>query len=338
MDKMETKTRRKPAAWLAALAIAATPAAHPDLLTQDLKNALLIGLAAGLPALTAVPGTRVEGTLGAGYRRDGLNWNIAGNSAGTNPNILSDLTWESLDIAQVRAGGKITWKDDWVVRGAAAYGQIVTGENQDSDYLGDNRTLEFSRSNNKGGGDVLDASLGVGRTFRLHDKSVGKFIYLTPLAGYSLHRQNLAMTNGYQTWPPLGPFPGLDSSYDAEWQGPWIGFDTLLPVDTKLSVIANVEYHWADYDAKANWNLRNDFAHPVSFKHSARARGYTATVGGTYALTPKWRLNITVEHRNWRARPGIDTVYRANGDILETRLNVVNWESLGLMMEAAYRF
>ena len=35
---------------------------------------------------------------------------------------------------------------------AQVLGGIVSGDNQDSDYLGDDRTLEFSRSNNDGGG------------------------------------------------------------------------------------------------------------------------------------------------------------------------------------------
>lgn len=328
----------RPAACLAALVMGVWPAAQADVMTRDLGNALLIGLAAGLPALAATPNTRVEGSLGVGYRRDGFNWTIAGNSSGTQPNILSALTWENMDSVQARAGGKITYKDEWVVRGSAAYGQTVTGENQDSDYLGDNYTLEFSRSNNKGGGDMLDASLGIGRTFRLFDKSVGKFIYLTPLAGYALHRQNLTMTDGYQTWPPLGPFSGLKSTYNAEWKGPWLGVDARLQAGPKLSVIASVEYHWTDYVAEANWNLRPDLAHPVSFRHTARGHGYTATLGGSYPLANKWRLNVTLEHRNWTTNPGRDIIYFADGTRGETRLNVVNWESLGMMMEAAYRF
>ena len=40
-----------------------------------------------------------------------------------------------------------------------------------------------------------------------------------------------------RTWPPLGPFPGLDSSYNTEWKGPWLGFDALLPDLTTLDAM-----------------------------------------------------------------------------------------------------
>ena len=37
-----------------------------------------------------------EFVFSAGYRKDELDWNIAGNINGNNPNILSELTWEDL--------------------------------------------------------------------------------------------------------------------------------------------------------------------------------------------------------------------------------------------------
>lgn len=317
---------------------ACLPQAQAEPMKQDLQYALLLGLAAALPAVHASPNVQMEGSLSTGYRQDKLNWNIAGTSAGTNPNILSELSWDNLNIAQLRAGGKITYKNDWVMRGAASYGKIVTGQNQDSDYDGDNRTLEYSRSNNKAGGDVRDASLGAGHTFRFFDKTVGKFIYLTPLAGYSFHQQNLTMTDGYQTWPPTGAFPGLNTTYSAEWKGPWLGMDAWLQAGPKLAVIASLEYHWVDYSADANWNLRNDFAHPLSFTHSAKGHGYTASLGGSYAIASRFLLNVTLEHRKWTTDPGKDVTYFADGTTGRTRLNQANWESMAAMVEAVYRF
>ena len=317
---------------------ACLPQAQAEPMKQDLPYALLLGLAAALPAVHASPNIQMEGSLGTGYRQDKLNWNIAGTTAGTDPNVLSELTWKNVDIAQLRAGGKITYKNDWVVRGAASYGKIVTGQNQDSDFDGDNRTLEFSRSNNKTGGDVRDASLGVGHTFRFFDKTVGKFIYLTPLAGYSLHEQNLNMTNGYQTWPPRGAFSGLDTTYNTEWKGPWLGMDAWLQAGPKLAVIASMEYHWVDYSADANWNLRNDFAHPLSFTHSAKGHGYTVSLGGSYTFTRRLLLNVTLEHRKWTTDPGKDVTYFADGTTGQTRFNQANWESMAAMVEAMVRF
>jgi hypothetical protein len=41
---------------------------------------------------------RTEVTLTGGWRQDDLRWNIAGNLQGTNPNILSELTWDNVDM------------------------------------------------------------------------------------------------------------------------------------------------------------------------------------------------------------------------------------------------
>ncbi|MGD8383733.1 MAG: hypothetical protein PVJ11_16445, partial [Syntrophobacterales bacterium] len=52
------------------------------------------------------PKIEVEIGLSAGYREDEFDWNIAGNSSGNNPNILSELTWEDLQIFQVGVRAK----------------------------------------------------------------------------------------------------------------------------------------------------------------------------------------------------------------------------------------
>ena len=87
-------------------------------------------------------------TLSAGYRVDDLDWSIAGNINGNNPNVLSELTWDDVESYQVKLQGNFVWPNIIALKGYVNYGWIFDGDNQDSDYLGDNRTLEFSRSNN----------------------------------------------------------------------------------------------------------------------------------------------------------------------------------------------
>ena len=186
--------------------------------------------------------TPFEFFLGVGSRNDNLDWNIAGGSV----NILSELKWENLKIAQLSAAARLNIDADWSLRGMLAYGRINSGSNQDSDYNGNNRTVEFSRSNNKGGGAVRDGSIGLGRTLRLLNDADGNSLSVTPLVGLSIHQQNLTMTEGFQTLPATGSFPGLDSSYDAKWQGPWVGMDALLDSSGDWSLTVTGEYHWAD--------------------------------------------------------------------------------------------
>ena len=276
----------------------------------------------------------VEIETSYGYRQDRLDWNIAGNRQGENPNILSELTWEDLLIHEMRLGIRTTANHTLFIRGSIHYGVIVDGENQDSDYAADDREMEFSRSNNNADeGSTLDGLFGVGVNLRLWSKSVN----LIPQAGYSIHKQNLTMTDGYQTvtWaggPPLGSFDGLDSTYETQWWGPWIGFD--LAVNVKkwaylppFSIRAGYEYHWADYYAQADWNLREDFRHPKSFEHEADGTGSLMRLELCVHITDTWSLRVGYETEEWAAEDGIDRVFLADGTTISTRLNEVNWES-----------
>ena len=153
---------------------------------------------------------QTEFLLSTGYRVDDLDWNIAGDINGNNPNIISELEWEGLKSFQLKIANKTVFNQLFLLRGSLAYGWIFDGENQDSDFLGDNRTFEFSRSNNNSDdGNVMDASFGLGWQFTFGRSD----FVMAPVIGYSYHEQNLTMTDGYQTIPPFGPFSGLDSTY-----------------------------------------------------------------------------------------------------------------------------
>ena len=296
-----------------------------------------------------------ELTPSIGYRRDDLDWNIAGDSSGNNPNVLSELTWDDLESIQAKIKGSIVWPNVIALKGSANYGWIFDGENQDSDYAGDNRTLEFSRSNNSADdGDVLDVSLGIGYPFRFGRSVIGT---ITPLVGYSYHEQNLTITDGNQTIsipvvtdsivivpPPLGPFSGLDSKYETEWQGPWIGFDMRFKAKEirafahRFEPYFSFEYHWADYDAKAEWNLRSDLAQPVSFKHDADGTGIVLGAGFDVVISTSLALNFNLDYQDWETDEGDDKVFFADGTSVTTQLNEVNWTSWAASIGLTLRF
>jgi hypothetical protein len=275
------------------------------------------------------------------YRVDQLDWNIAGNSAGTNPNILSELTWKDLKIYQITGTLRLSIDEGFYLRGGLGYGWIFSGTNQDSDFLGNDRAHEYSRSNNEAGaGNVLDAALGVGYQFKL---ASGR-LRLIPLVGYSYDKQNLVIRDGFQSistpglTPPYGPFQGLDSSYDAAWLGPWLGMDLLFSASNNLTLLATFEYHWADYKGEADWNLRNDLAHPKSFEHDAFGRGFLISAGVDYAFAGRWSLGLSANYQKWRTDPGTDRLFYATGAIAASRLNEVNWESYAFILALTCQF
>ncbi len=69
---------------------------------------------------------------GFGDRETKVDWNIAGNLAGTNPNIISELDWRKVKSNQFLLGS--IWQDgDYFLKVFGEYGRIYDGENQDSD-------------------------------------------------------------------------------------------------------------------------------------------------------------------------------------------------------------
>ncbi len=281
----------------------------------------------------------------AGYRNDYLRWNIAGDMTGGNPNILSELTYENMHIFQLGTEAGAVWQDTWRAEASFKYGWLVDGRVQDSDYLYDDRRGEFSRSYSDVDDDnVMDLSVGGGVQFFLDTDSGdvadilrAERLGVAILGGYSYHEQNLRMTNGFQDWPPTGSFSGLDSTYQSRWDGPWAGVE-LFGEHKNLSGGLRLEYHWLDYYAEADWNLRTDFQHPKSFEHEADGDGLAVLMDGIYRLAEDWDLNLDADMFFFSAGDGIDRTYFSSGAVVDTRFNEVEWISYQLMIGTTYHF
>jgi hypothetical protein len=310
---------------------------------KRILSLLLLSIVVFLPYLSPAQAADIKTDIGlsTGYRLDDLNWNIAGNISGSNPNVLSELTWSNLETLQATVTGK-TLVNEWLYgRGSFGYGWTFSGGYLDSDFSGNDRTQEYSRSSGSSDGSrVLDAAIGLGYQFSLLS---GRF-RLSPLLGYSYSAQALTLRDGVQVistpglTPPAGPIEGLDSSYDASWLGPWLGIDLSFGITERVTLFGSFEYHWATFDAEGNLNLRNDLAHPKSFEHDADGRGFLVTLSAEYLLAGPWSLNVSVNYQKWSTDHGVDHLYYANGSVAETRLNEVNWDSYSLMLGVVYRF
>lgn len=281
---------------------------------------------------------KIESGIDAGYRVDNLRWNIAGNIYGSSPNILSELSWKNLKIFQIGAHTQINLDENVFLLGSFDYGIITSGKNQDSDYNGDNRTLEFSRSNNSSNGDnVGDISMAIG----IHTMAEGSF-QISPLFGYAYSWQNIRMTNGYKTIDTgnnyIGPFSGLNSTYKTTWQGPWVGVNLESEISSELAILGSFEYHIVDYSGEGNWNLRDDLDHPVSFKHSANGDGYTYSIGVDFSPMEQTHLILKYCYSSWSADDGTDTTYFNNGSYGVTRFNEAVWDSEVFTFSFVQRF
>lgn len=313
---------------------------------HHIKIRRIASLGTVVASLGAGPAWAVETdwSLAAGHRNAELNWNIAGTLAGTAPNVLSELKWHDLQIAEINAAAEVRVGKHVLLRGRGGYGAVVEGKNQDSDYEGDNRTLEFSRSNNKGGGHLAETSASLGYRLWWYDSSAGHYARFIPQIGYAWRRHYLNINDGRQVIPveAAGPIPGLDSSYDAEWKGPWLGLTLDMDASERTRLTLEVEYHFVNYYAEANWNLRDDWAHPVSFVHEANGTGVVAAIAITHELSKRWSLGGRLESQHFTTDPGIDIINSVtqSGTVqqLSTRLNEAEWQSLAVNVGVTLRF
>ena len=279
--------------------------------------------------------------INAGFRVDQLDWNIAGKFFGQEVNVLSELDWNNIEIWQVGLNGKMAVGNDVAVyntyiRGSFDYGLITDGTGHDTDYHGNNRTLEFSHSINSNEEDyVLDASLGLG----FEKKYWQERCTLGWLAGYSYHKQNIRFSNGHQLVPTNEPIIGLDSSYRSKWYGPFASIDIELHPYPRVSLLGSAEYHWSNFEAQANWNLRTDFAHPVSFQQEADdGVGMVGTLKGSYLFTNGWIFDLIFTYRDFSVHDGINQYLMENGTFINNRLNEVNWKSFNTSAGLTYKF
>lgn len=275
-----------------------------------------------------------------GYRIDNFDFSIAGDISGYNPNVLSELTWRDVEAYQVGLGTKALIRDHYYARASVSRAWSYDGTCRDSDYDGDNRTLEFARSySDADDSRFFDLSLGLGYQFRFFSDA----LVLTPVAGFSYSTQKLSTTSGVQTldedgdeYDELGPYPGHDSTYGGKWSSWWAGIDLSIKPIQRLTIFGTFEYHYADYRADADWNLRWDFAHPESFSQRADGGGVVLSGGIGYSFADNWEAAVKVDYQDWWTDSGIDTTFFTDGSSIDTRLNRVNWDSMAIMLRLSY--
>lgn len=285
--------------------------------------------------------------VGSGYRQDSLNWNIAGPNG--YPNVLSELKWDDIKMWEI-SGQASQSLLGLCLSVEADYAVVLEGKNRDSDYLGNNRTLEFSRSYSDakdGYAYDLSASLGWNINFLISP------LTLSPQIGYAYNKQHFTMKNGNLTIDlfngNIGPFSGLDSSYTAEWHGPWLGMDASFCFYCPITIFGSARAYALCYNGRGHWNLRSDFAD--DFRHHGYGYGLLGRLGVQYSLSNCWAIGILGSYQEYRLRHGHDKMYinvdfeDENGNSVDssvytssTRLNQVNWRSFRVQVYLAFNF
>lgn len=262
--------------------------------------------------------------IGVGYRQDRLEWKTKSNfdsSYGSNEDycqiplaLQSHVKWRNLNIWQIEARGKYITCDNIYLRANADYGWITGGKNKDSDSMAfnngvDDNFSEFSKSHSKARGHVYDVKIALGYQFKMCDDSFA----IAPLVGYSWNGQhvedrglkNNSSSGSYDYYT----FRGRHSKYNTRWNGPFIGFDFDYRFgcgcEADWEIFGAYEFHWANYNAKADWRLRTDLFD--GFRHHAKnAYGQVFDIGIKWDFCECWTLALKGEFQWWWADKGRD--------------------------------
>jgi hypothetical protein len=271
--------------------------------------------------------------INTGYQQDELSWQV-GNASSSN-----QTKWKT-DSAGIGAAFDVHTPMGVVFKGGGSYVWTVDGTGQEVSYLGEGGgNKPFSNvSSNASNGYGWDLSLATGYEFKFGTPR--NHLSITPLAGYAWQERKDTLSNGKQQ---AAGFAGStqsnkDNIYLSNWSGPWLGLDVELTLLKKHQLFSDVEYHWADYKANANWQQVADLKHPDSFVHNGNATGVLASAGYRYKLSQQLAMKIAVDYQKWQVDNGHEQMTFSDGTQIHSTINKINREAIGVNLGVNYAF
>jgi hypothetical protein len=258
------------------------------------------------------------------YLHQDFKWSIAGNLQGSSPNIYSELTWHNLQAGSVDIMVKWNFINRFIASADMSWALNIDGHASDIDYNDDNRnnpTFVAHVLSRKGNAIATNAALG-------YQIINSRFFRLTGFLGFEIHRQFYHLSDDF----------ALNSSYKAQWSGPFIAFEPQFLIAEICKIDLNLSYYQVDYSATANWNLIEEFQHPVSFKHAAYGFGIETGIGLRFPITQFFDIYTAATYGHWSTGKGIDTLYLRSGEVRKTQLNDVTRLSWTLGIGASFFF
>jgi len=258
-----------------------------------------------------------------GIQQSRFDWSIAGNTAGTSPNILSELIWKKLKGPSFGLNIRYNVTSRLSIKAANQYSSITKGEAEDTDYADDDRQSAFYF-------DLLDANKGYLYNGNLQLSyqllKLGQF-NINPIIGLSYNRQKFHLLESANN--PASN--GLNSTYQVTYKG--FDFGTAFIFKTQhFSLGAEILGGFYTYASKANWNLIPDFAKPVSFTHKANSFALSGDLNLSVPLNKNLRIELDYLINNIKTYSGVDRAYYNNRNTEETQFNGANFRKNALLL------
>ena len=271
---------------------------------------------------------KIDISLNTGYQSENFGWSIAGNLNGQNPNIYSELKWDHLQ--EIKYSSYLTYRiaHNFYFLGGYDHDFILSGEVSDIDYGSDNRTMPINQGkfqDNRGYSD--QAFIGVGMTILKNTKS-----QIALESGYiSTHQSLYILGIGDQ-------YPDLNTTYFTTWKGIFLTEIIEYIISKKFRLEEKVSYNQLNYQAKANWNLITQFAHPISYRDNASGYNLLLRPAIIYQLSKQLAINLSGAISHSQTGTGADRLYVANGTVEETQFNRAKGNTVQLTTGLALGF
>ena len=280
--------------------------------------------------------------LDSSYQQDSTHWSVASPTG--QPDTLTEMEWKNLSFLGFDTGFKASLPYGMVLKGDAGYAWEVSGNNHQTFYAGNGKTQAFSnikansdKSRTWHGSVALGYALDFGSI-----KTSPIALNVTPLAGYAWREQNLKSNNGKQQLTRLNQTdsnnPNQENTYNTHWYGPWLGADITLSAFKKHQLFSSLQHHWANYKAEGYWQQSQALQQAKSFEHKTDATGIVASAGYRYLTDDLWGVSVSVDYQKWEGDSGSETLYTINDEQFNSKLNGVEWESLGVNLGVNMNF
>ncbi len=269
--------------------------------------------------------------LETGYQQEQLDFEISDAEAGAGV----ETQWKNVDSAKASASFKMDTPMGVVFKGGGSYLWTVDGRGQETSYLAGDRANPTSQANsNASDGYGWDISLATGYKFKWGNaKNVA--LSLTPLVGYSWQERKNTLYQGQDMLNPDSSVSAAKNIYLSSWNGPWAGMEAQVDFLNKHRLFSEVQYHWADYKANANWARLADVK---SISHDGNAEGVLALVGYQYKLTQQLAMKIAVDYQHWQVRNGREKLKFSDDSDVISAISKINRKSLGVNLGINFAF
>lgn len=296
---------------------------------KNLKASVIFGLNLLMTAAQANP-IFLE-VKPAGFRLESYELSLINNDE--TPNILSHVSWNRLRIFEHALGLHIPL-ENIALHADLRVGRILDGSFLDSDYDGNNRTLEFSRATSNISGNCYALSAHIELPKKLDNKNTVSF-----LVGYDFDQSSYDGKNLVSHIPNKGLiYQGDVTSFRTQLHGPWVGLKHQIELNKKWSFYSQVKAHLKLLYANADWKLRNDFKHPKSFENYGAGWGLSGMIGLTYQASDKSSFFAEIDAQQSIIRGGSDIVHKTYGTFQNTYNVDTKKKSLGLRLGFKFRF